>query len=244
MYIRIKSINLFIVAVLSLSSCQSLVKEPVDIWLIGDSTMARKSASRNPESGWGEGLKEYFGDMVTIHNHAASGRSTRSFINEKRWEVVRDSLKPGDFVVIQFGHNDEKLAPELHTIPESSFKGNLEKFILEAKYQGAHPILCSAIVRRHFESDTSLVDTHGTYIDAAQQTAKNTGVPYVDMEQLTHDLVLNLGRKDSADLYMMNRKDSTHLNHDGAKAVARLFIEDIQNSEHPLAFYLKSNLKD
>ncbi|MEC7783437.1 MAG: rhamnogalacturonan acetylesterase [Bacteroidota bacterium] len=241
---RIKSINLFLLGILTLCSCQSKSKEPVDIWLIGDSTMARKSASRNPESGWGEGLKEFFTEKATIHNHAASGRSTRSFITEKRWETVKDSLKPGDFVIIQFGHNDEKNTPELHTNPETNFKENLEKFILETKQQGAHPILCSAIVRRHFESDTSLVDTHGTYIDATQQTAKNTGVPYVDMEQLTHDLVLNLGRKDSADLYMMNRKDSTHLNHDGAKAVARLFIEDIQNSEHPLAFYLKSNLKD
>ncbi len=244
MYIRIKSINLFVLGILTLYSCQSKSKEPVDIWLIGDSTMARKSVSRNPESGWGEGLKEFFTEKDTIHNHAAGGRSTKSFITEKRWEAVKDSLKPGDFVVIQFGHNDEKKTPELYTDPETSFKQNLEKFILETKQQGAHPILCSAIVRRHFESDTSLIETHGAYIDAVQQTAEKTGVPYVDMEQLTHDLVLNLGRKRSAELYMINRKDSTHLNHDGAKAVAHLFVEDLQNSEHPLAFYLKSNLNE
>lgn len=244
MNIKINIINLFALIALTLSSCQTKSKESVDIWLIGDSTMARKSVSRNPESGWGEGLKEFFGDKAKIHNHAASGRSTRSFITEKRWEAVRDSLKPGDFVIIQFGHNDEKPAPELYTDPKSSFKENLEKFILETQKQGAHPILCSAIVRRHFESDTSLIDTHGAYIDAAQQTAEKTGVPYVDMEQLTHDLVLNLGRKRSAELYMINRKDSTHLNHGGAKAVAHLFVEDLQNSEHPLAFYLKSNLNE
>lgn len=242
MILNLKILSLITLLIANTNSCNQEIQKPVDVWLIGDSTMARKSASRNPESGWGEGLKEFFTEKATIHNHAASGRSTKSFITEKRWEAVKDSLKPGDFVVIQFGHNDEKNTPELYTDPKTSFKVNLEKFILETKQQGAHPILCSAIVRRHFESDTSLIDTHGAYIDAVQQTAQKTGVPYVDMEQLTHDLVLNLGRKRSAELYMINRKDSTHLNHDGAKAVARLFVEDLKNQKNDLASYFKANL--
>ena len=83
-------------------------KKKVNIWMIGDSTMAQKKPERAPESGWGEAMKQLVTDKALVHNHAASGRSSRSFIAQKRWENVLDSVQKGDFVIIQFGHNDEK----------------------------------------------------------------------------------------------------------------------------------------
>ena len=104
----------------------------INVWLIGDSTMAWKNPNQEPESGWGEGLKKFF-DKAVVHNHAASGRSTKSFVSEKRWRSVLDSIQPGDYVVIQFGHNDEKPDSFLHTDPFTTYKQYLKKFVDETR---------------------------------------------------------------------------------------------------------------
>lgn len=103
----------------------------INIWLIGDSTMAAKKAERFPESGWGVELAQFVTEKAKIHNHAASGRSTKSFIDEGRWKNVKDSISKGDYVVIEFGHNDEKPEPKLHTDAQTTFKDNLKNFISE-----------------------------------------------------------------------------------------------------------------
>ena len=114
--------------------------EKVNIWLIGDSTMAPKSAKAYPELGWGEGLADYVTNKAKVHNHAVNGRSSLSFINEGRWQAVYDSLQKGDYVIIQFGHNDEKTDSARHTEPFGSFKQNIQKFIDEARKKGAIPM--------------------------------------------------------------------------------------------------------
>ncbi|MDN3669488.1 rhamnogalacturonan acetylesterase [Echinicola jeungdonensis] len=214
--------------------------EELSIWLIGDSTMARKSPTRDPESGWGVPLQDLFIDRAKVHNHAASGRSSKSFVDEKRWEAVRNSIHPGDYVVIQFGHNDEKEKESLHTDPNSTYKDYLKKFVVETLKRKGIPIICSPIVRRHFDESGKLLDTHEEYVDAAEEVAKENNVIYIDMEAKTRELVEKLGPEGSKKLYNYKKKDNTHLNHYGSRKVAELFAEGLREKQNlRLAQWLK-----
>ncbi len=239
-----KKLNLIIIMMLAgiLLSCGNK-PESIDIWLIGDSTMAWKKPERAPESGWGEGLKHFVGSNAKVHNHAASGRSTKSFIDEGRWQNVLDSLSANDFVIIQFGHNDEKTKEKLHTVPFGSFQENLKKFIDESRAKRAVPIICSSIVRRHFNTDGRLKDTHGDYIAAARKIASDTKTPYIDMEALSRKLVEELGPQASKDIYNYTgrKQDSTHLSISGAEVVAGLFVKGVKAANLSLGQFFKDN---
>lgn len=196
----------------------------VTIHTIGDSTMANKPLDKgNQERGWGQVLGEFFNpDKVVVKNYAVNGRSSKSFINEGRWDEVLKNIKPGDYVFIQFGHNDEKPKEDRHTDPGTTFDANLRKFAVEAKEKGAIPVLFNSIVRRNFghnknavanddyrkakaddivEGDT-LIDTHGAYLDSPRNVAKELGIVFIDHNKLTHDLVQSLGREGSKKVYM------------------------------------------
>ncbi|MFV0378501.1 MAG: rhamnogalacturonan acetylesterase [Mangrovibacterium sp.] len=231
-----------LIVILSLLALGSSPRPKVSIWLIGDSTMAWKKPERAPESGWGEGLKQFVNGNATIRNHAASGRSSLNFINEGLWTDVCDSLQAGDYVIIQFGHNDEKSDTLRHTEPFDSYKDNLGKFIRESKKKGAIPVVCSSIVRRQFNPDGSLKDTHGDYIKATKQAAEETGTLYIDMEALTRELVTKMGPESSKQIYNYTTKkqDSTHLNFNGARAIAELFVDEIKAKQPCLFQYFIS----
>ena len=237
---RIERLILVSLICIVLISCNSVKYGNVNIWMVGDSTMACKKPEREPESGWGEGLKKLAKKGVTVHNHAASGRSSLSYISERRWEDVCDSLNRGDFVIIQFGHNDEKPDPELYTEPFGAFTENLSKFIRESREHGACPIICTSIVRRHFDGNGNLLDTHGDYLIAARETAAKESVDFVDMEKLTRDLISRLGAEESKSLFNFTHKkqDSTHVNYKGALIVAELFAKDVKQQSIPLARFL------
>jgi lysophospholipase L1-like esterase len=230
-----------ILALLVITAISSSFKgsDKVNIWLIGDSTMAAKKAERFPESGWGVELADYVTENALVHNHAASGRSTKSFVDEGRWKIVKDSLKKGDYVVMEFGHNDEKAEDKLHTDAQTSFKDNLKNFVKETRAKGGIPIICSSIVRRKFDESGNLVDTHGDYIAAAEEVAQETKTIYVDMEKETRQLVIKLGPEKSKELFNYGKKDDTHLNHYGAKVVAGLFVQEIKNQQLKLANLFK-----
>jgi lysophospholipase L1-like esterase len=218
--------------------------------MIGDSTMANKSVKAAPETGWGMVMNEFVTENVTVHNHAMNGRSSKSFLDEGRWKAVYDSIQPGDYVIIQFGHNDEKPAEKLHTDAATTYKQLLKKYIDETRAKGANPIICSSIVRRHFDAKGNLKDTHGAYINAAREITLETKTPYVDMEAKTRKLVSELGTEKSKSLYLFckpgeypNRKngvqDSTHLNGVGARKVAGLFVKEVKKQKLPLKGLLK-----
>ena len=197
------------------------------IFMIGDSTMANKDISKGKkERGWGMALQCFFDDNIVIDNHAVNGRSSLSFINEGRWDAVLKKMKPGDYVIIQFGHNDEKPKADRHTDPGSTFDYNLAKFVRETREHGGTPILMNCVVRRNFakvapkndddealrnqtfadapklvESD-SLVDTHGLYRVAPRDVAKRMNVHFVDANKITHDLEQGLGKEASKKLHM------------------------------------------
>ena len=198
------------------------------IFIIGDSTAAKKDLSKgSPERGWGMALQEYF-DTTYIHvdNHAVNGRSSKSFIDEGRWDKVLSLIKPGDYVIIQFGHNDEKEQPARHTDPGSTFDYNLAKYVRETREKGGIPIIMNPVVRRNFASKPpkndddealrnttfadgakvaegdSLIDTHKQYAVAPRDVALRMNVHFVDATRITHDLEQSLGVEGSKKLHM------------------------------------------
>lgn len=196
----------------------------VTVFMIGDSTMANKSLTDgNLERGWGHVLGSFFSEDVVVDNHAVNGRSSKSFIDEGRWDAVLSRIRKGDYVFIQFGHNDEKPKADRHTDPGTTFDANLERFVREARAKGATPVLFNAIVRRNFadnknavteddfrravsantlpEGDT-LVDTHGAYLDSPRNVASRLGVVFIDANKISHDIVEGLGREGSKQLFM------------------------------------------
>ena len=226
--------------------------EKVTIFMIGDSTMAnRDTNSGTLERGWGQMLSCFFTENVTVDNHASCGRSTLSFINEGRWQAVLDKLKKGDYVIIQFGHNDEKMDSTLHTVPGGTFDDNLRRFVRETRAKGANPILMNSIVRRNYpptpdakqqytyeKEGTVLVDSHGEYIKAPRKVAQEMNVPFVDMTDLTYNLVSAMGPEESKKLfvwvpagkyafYPKGNIDNTHLNEYGSKLIAGMAAEAI-----------------
>src|SRR5262245_20181561 len=141
-------------AVITLTSVleASAQKSPIVIYLAGDSTLAQKSFDRRPETGWGEYLQIQFdAAKVRIENHAQNGRSTKSFIDEGRWQAIVGKLKKGDYVFIEFGHNDEKKEdPKRYAEARTDYQNNLIKFITEVRKQSAFPVLLTPVVRRRF----------------------------------------------------------------------------------------------
>ncbi len=226
-----KFLSSLVVALLlpALAWAQKQPADTVTVFMIGDSTMANKPLDKeNQERGWGQMLPIYFEGAIKVDNHAVNGRSSKSFIDEGRWEKVREQIRPGDYVIIQFGHNDEKIkSPDRYTIPGSTFDENLKKFVNETREKGGTPILMNSIVRRNFpangiaaaqtddrqktwkkglenypaEGDT-LMDTHGDYRFAPRNVAEEMGVVFIDMNTLTHELVQGLGKESSKALYM------------------------------------------
>ena len=220
------------------------------IFMIGDSTMADKPlAGENPERGWGQMLPGWLSEEIRVDNHAVNGRSSKSFIDEGRWEKVVSRVKKGDYVFIQFGHNDEKPDPARHTDPGTTFDDNLRRFVNETRDKGGIPVLFNSIVRRNFEGD-KLVDTHGAYLDSPRNVAKELGAAFVDMNRITHDLVEGLGPDASKELFMgvpagtvpampEGREDDTHLNVCGGRVVAGLAADAIARQVPELEKYVR-----
>ena len=142
---------ILLLAAFFLCSAFTADKPVITIFMIGDSTMANKSlAGGNPERGWGHVLPGFFSEDIRVDNHAMNGRSSKSFIDEGRWDKVLSQMKKGDYVFIQFGHNDEKPRADRHTDPGTTFDANLRKFVNETRAKGGIPVLFNSIVRRNF----------------------------------------------------------------------------------------------
>lgn len=221
---RLTLILSFIIIALVMTSS----RPAVTIFMIGDSTMANKKLDNdNQERGWGQMLTGMVNTGYIVDNHAVNGRSTKSFIDEGRWDKVLGLIKPGDFVIIQFGHNDEKADEKRHTDPGTTFDANLRRFCTEAKAKGAIPIIMNSVVRRNFarktdlakaialddkrlattsassEEGDTLYDTHGAYLTSARNVATEQNVTFIDANSITHALEQGLGREKSKNLHMV-----------------------------------------
>ena len=239
-----------ILTTIALLSAYSKPEHAFTIFMIGDSTMANKKLDGgNPERGWGHVLPGFFSEEVRIDNHAQNGRSTKSFIDEGRWDKVLQKIQPGDYVFIQFGHNDAKADEKRHTDPGSTFDDNLRRFVNEARSKGGIPVLFNSIVRRNFVNDT-LQDTHGLYREVPRAIAEELGVPFIDHNTLTHNWVASIGDEASREYFMWvepktlaccpdGKQDNTHLNTRGAKVVARMAVEELARVVPALQPYMR-----
>ncbi|WP_333661154.1 rhamnogalacturonan acetylesterase [Chishuiella changwenlii] len=203
------------------------------LFLVGDSTMADKvNPNENPEHGWGQILPTLLTNKITIQNHATNGRSSKSFRTEGRWDKVHNQLKKGDYVIIQFGHNDQKIEDSIrYTNPATQYRSNLERYVKETREKGAIPILMTSIVRRNFNEKGVLIDTHNLYPIVVRMVAKDLDVPFVDLQQATEEIVLAYGPEKSKKLYLHfepkevnyypdGKHDDTHLSKLGATLTA------------------------
>ena len=223
----------------------------------------RSTASGSPERGWGQMLPCFLNGLIRVENHAACGRSSLSFIREGRWQAVLDRLQAGDYVIIQFGHNDEKTDTALHTVPGGSFDENLRRFVRETREKGAYPVLMNSIVRRNYpptpetphqyiyeKEGNTLVDTHGEYLLSPRRIAHEMDVPFVDMAKLTHDQVAEMGPELSKKLFMwippgqypslpQGKVDNTHLNIWGSKVFAAIAAKALSQKVPRLSKYIR-----
>ncbi|MEP7341763.1 MAG: pectinesterase family protein [Acidobacteriota bacterium] len=225
--------------------------QTTQLFLIGDSTMADKPLADNPERGWGQLLPVFFGDGVAIKNHAMNGRSTKSFIDEGRWDAVLKHLRAGDWVFIQFGHNDEKKEdPTRYAAPQGDYRKNLTRFVEEARGKGAHPVLLTPVMRRRFDKEGKFFDTHGEYPDAVRALAKELNVPLIDLHKSTQSLIERHGPEGSKKLFLWigpteykslpnGKQDDTHFSEYGAREVAALAVANVRTLNLKLTRFLQ-----
>lgn len=251
-HLRLESMR-FLLPALALLTCVHLANAdqaaPL-VYMVGDSTMAQKPLDL-PERGWGMAMSGFFKDAAMIQNHAVNGRSTKSFINEGRWTRVIDAVVAGDFVIIEFGHNDEKVEKAgVGTDPNTEFRDNLRRFIRDVKKKRAIPILATPIARRKFDENGKLISTHGAYPDAMRAVAAEEQVALLDLEHDTEAWLRTEGPDHSKRFFMwiapgvypkfpQGRQDDTHLVESGAVKVASLAAEEIRAQNLPLARWLK-----
>ena len=140
------------------------------IFIAGDSTAATYSAKQAPMTGWGQVLQEFTKPGIKVQNRATCGRSTKSFRDEKRWEQILRDLKPGDFVMIQFGHNDQKEnRPAIYAEAETAYRENLKRFVEEVRAKHAEPVILTSVARRLFRKNGELAQSLGKYPEVAQK---------------------------------------------------------------------------
>lgn len=200
--------------------------EKVRIALIGDSTVAsyaRPPADRPDLTGWGQVFGELFDERVEVLNFAQSGRSSKSFLREGRWQPVLDA-KP-DYVLIQFGHNDQPGKGDRATNPEGDFQDNLKRYISEARQAGAMPILVTPVARRVFAGGKP-VTTLTPYANAMHQVGRDTGTPVIDLHRASFELLSKLGDEASRG-FSPSDTDRTHFSRKGALAMAKLVADQL-----------------
>jgi len=244
-----KSLSIILLSIFAVTA--SAQKTPVTIFMAGDSTMAIKQPDKRPETGWGEMLGQYFKDgTVKIDNRAMNGRSTKTFISEGRWQSIVDALQKGDYVLIQFGHNDESKEKGERYTPPADYRNNLIRFITDVKAKGGNPVLLTPVMRRKFDSTGNFVDTHGEYPDIVRTVAKEQKVPLIDMHRDSEFVIKSYGVEGSRKLFLQLKsgenpnypngiEDNTHFNPLGADEIAKLAVKGIKDNKIGLKKYLK-----
>jgi lysophospholipase L1-like esterase len=228
-----------------------IMSDKITIFLAGDSTAAEKTPDKRPETGWGEKLSSFFTDQIIIDNRAVNGRSTKSFINEGRLTAIEQAIRPGDYLFIQFGHNDQKDDQARGTDPYGDYQTNLHTFIHTANKHNAHPVLLTSVSRRHFRNQ--LIDhmSLGEYPQAMRELAKTYNVTLLDIHKKSIDLFQSLGPDLSRNLFLHLEahessnypngvKDDTHFNDQGAGTIAKLICNAIKGSDLPLKKFFKN----
>jgi lysophospholipase L1-like esterase len=223
-------------------------KKKIKVWMIGDSTMANYETSRAPLAGWGMPFVHFFDSTVIVDNRARGGRSTRTFISEGRWQPIADSMQEGDYVLMQFGHNDEAKEERYKDryTPVPDYKSNLIKFITETRHKKANPVIITPVTRMRFDKEGIQQETHKEYTTAAWEVGNEYKVPVIDLDARSRELLQKLGPVNSKLLFMQldslehpnypaGQKDNTHFNEYGARIIAQLVLAEIKKLNLELA---------
>jgi lysophospholipase L1-like esterase len=213
-------------------------KRKIKVYLIGDSTISIKDVKAFPETGWGMPFANFFDSTISVDNRAKNGRSTGSFIKEGLWQTVLDNLREGDYVLIQFGHNDEVKTKATYTT-EQEFKSNLVRYVTESRDKKAIPVLITPVARRKFDSLGHIQGTHDVYSNLVREVAKKMAVPLIDLDVKSQALLQQMGADASKYLYNHleqnehpnypdGKKDDTHFNELGARKMAQIVLAEIK----------------
>ena len=228
-------------------------EKKIRVWLVGDSTMANKEVKAYPETGWGMPFGGFFDSSVVVENRAKNGRSTKSFMAEGLWQSVADAIQPGDYVLIQFGHNDEgKDKIGRFTTPDE-FRANLVRYVTEAREKGAVPVLITPVARRGFDTGGEPKETHPVYSEVVRAVAAVNQVPLIDLDERSKVLLREYGPDRSHELYNYvapdehpnypeGHKDDTHFSELGARKVAELVLVAIRDLAPGLAAHIRAPL--
>lgn len=226
-------------------------KQPIVVYLAGDSTMAEKKPEKRPETGWGEMLQQYFDvAKVKIDNRAQNGRSTRTFIQENRWQEIVANLKKGDYVFIQFGHNDGSKEKVDRYTPPADYRNNLVKFVSDVRAKQATPILLTPVMRRRFDKNGVFRDSHGEYPDLVRSVAAEQKVTLIDMHRSSEKVLKDYGAENSRKLFLQLKagenpnypngiEDNTHFSPLGAEEMAKLVVAAIKTEKIGLRKHFK-----
>jgi lysophospholipase L1-like esterase len=233
---------------LSLAFVFAEKKRKIKVWMIGDSTMANYETNRAPLAGWGMPFVYFFDSTVIVDNRARGGRSTRTFISEGRWQPIADSMQEGDYVLMQFGHNDEAKEEKYKDryTPVPDYRSNLIKFITETRYKNANPVIITPVTRMRFDKEGIQQETHKEYTTAAREVGNEYKVPVIDLDARSRELLQKLGPVNSKLLFMQldslehpnypgGQKDNTHFNDYGARIIAQLVLVEIKKLNLELA---------
>lgn len=240
----------FLIALMSFTFQQ---EKKIKVYLIGDSTMCNYDARQFPLNGWGMPFSYFFDSIVTVENRARGGRSTRTFLAENRWQPVADSLSEGDYVFIQFGHNDEATEERFkdrYTSPED-YRTNLIKFINETKNKKAIPVLITPVSRRRFDSIGNIMETHEVYSGIVRAVAKANDVSLIDLDEKSKVLFQQFGKENSKWLFMElepnehpnypeGRHDNTHFTEFGARKIAEIVLAEVKALHLDLANHIRA----
>lgn len=239
-----------------LASCLALCsfilfhRDTVTVYLIGDSTVCTQPVSQAPVTGWGTPFAAFFNDSVTVENHARGGHSTRTFLSENRWQPIEAALKPGDYVFMQFGHNDEAKGEQYkdrYTSPED-YRKNLIRFVTATRARSAFPVLVTPVSRRRFGKDGRAAETHVEYAKIVVETATALQVPLIDLDTRSRQLFDSLGPDYSKVLFNISEpgtnpqfpdgiNDNTHFSEYGARLMAQLVYDEMRKLRLDLVKY-------
>jgi lysophospholipase L1-like esterase len=207
------------------------------IFLLGDSTVCDQP--HEPYNSWGQMLTRFFKPGIVIANHAESGESLRSSLNARRLDKVLSLMKPGDYLFIQYGHNDQKEKGE-GVGAFTTYKADLKYFVAEARKRSGIPVLITSVNRRNFAADGKVYSTLGDYPEAVRQLAKAEGVPLIDLNAMSKRLYEALGPDKSAVLFKAG--DGTHHSNYGSYELAKCIVEGIRANKLSVAKKLATDV--
>lgn len=213
------------------------------IFLLGDSTVADQA--NEPYGSWGQMLPRFFKHGIAVANHAESGESLRASLSRRRIDKVVSALRPGDLVLIQFGHNDQKQLFDGTSAPFTTYKNELKTHVEMVRAAGGIPVLVTSVERRRFDAQGKMSTTLNDYAEAVRQTSRELGTPLIDLHAMSIQLYSAMGPKASESLFAAppgKQIDNTHHNSYGAYVLARLVAQGLRDTGLPAAQYLVADL--